>query len=413
MTFDSPSFFSNPFVLIFISIVTGLMIGKLQLGRFSLGISGCLFSGLLFGWSIYKTFALPYEGLEDIPPYASQLLENNVIPVHLFSFTLILFIAAVGLLAAKDLNKIFKRYGLRFAFLGFVVTFTGAIVCYLMTYISAGQNAFAVSGVYTGALTSSPGLAAAIEAVSGYAKEAEMMVGFGHAVGYIPGVLVIILAMQFFPLIFKIDVELEQKNFQEEMYQQVSGEVIEDNQATAFDVIGFTFVCLTGFFLGKIKLYLGATINYFSLGLTGGVLIAALVLGYIGRVGPINFRMNNRVLDAIRQISLALFLAIVGLRYGYTTVNSISGSGAYLVWVSFICAVIALLVGYFVGRHVFKMNWIILSGALCGGMTSTPGLGAAIDATKSDHVAAGYGATYPFALFGMIIFAILLHKLPI
>jgi putative transport protein len=54
----------------------------------------------------------------------------------------------------------------------------------------------------------------------------------------------------------------------------------------------------------------------------------------------------------------------------------------------------------------------MLSGAICGGMTSTPGLGASVDALGSDDPAAGYGATYPAALFGMVIFTILLHNLP-
>ena len=55
----------------------------------------------------------------------------------------------------------------------------------------------------------------------------------------------------------------------------------------------------------------------------------------------------------------------------------------------------------------------MLSGAICGGMTSTPGLGAATDAVGSDDPGAGYGATYPFALFGMVIFTIILNKLPL
>lgn len=52
-----------------------------------------------------------------------------------------------------------------------------------------------------------------------------------------------------------------------------------------------------------------------------------------------------------------------------------------------------------------------MAGAICGGMTSTPGLGAAIDATGTDDVAAGYGATYPFALLFMVIWTIVLHKI--
>jgi len=411
MTFNYVSFITNPFVLIFLSVVTGLLIGKIQFGKFSLGTSGGLFTGLILGWYIYGKYGLPYKDLENIPAYADKLLKNSVIPKDLFLFTLILFIAAVGLLASKDLCRIFKKYGLKFAFLGFIITFTGATVCYIMTLISKGQNPFAVSGVYTGALTSSPGLAAALEAVSVYDKQAESLVGFGHAIGYVPGVLVVILTMQFFPLIFGIDVDKEKAKFREEMHRDSHGNEKEVAEVT-FDIIAFVFVCLVGYFLGKIKIYMGPTIKHFCLGSTGGVLMASLTLGYIGKIGPMTFRMSNSILGAIRELSLAFFLAIVGLRYGYTTINSLAGSGAYLVLISFICGLTALLIGYIIGRYVFKINWIMLSGALCGGMTSTPGLGAAIDATKSDDVTAGYGATYPFALFGMIIFTILLHKLP-
>ena len=72
-----------------------------------------------------------------------------------------------------------------------------------------------------------------------------------------------------------------------------------------------------------------------------------------------------------------------------------------------------MLVGFIIGRYVFKLNWVVLSGAICGGMTSTPGLGAAVDAQESDDPASGYGATYPFALLCMIIFTIILNQLPI
>jgi len=64
----------------------------------------------------------------------------------------------------------------------------------------------------------------------------------------------------------------------------------------------------------------------------------------------------------------------------------------------------AVIIGYLVGRYIFKLNLIMLIGAICGGMTSTPGLGAAIEAVGSDEPAAGYVAIYPFALLGMVIF---------
>jgi len=154
-------------------------------------------------------------------------------------------------------------------------------------------------------------------------------------------------------------------------------------------------------------------LGYVSLEATGGVLIAALVLGYIGKIGPLSFRMDSMVLGVVRELGLAFFLAIVGLNYGYGAVVALTGSGITLAAVSLVVGFIAVIVGFLVGRYAFKLNWIMLSGAICGGMTSTPGLGAATEAVGSDDPGAGYGATYPFALFGMVIFTIILHKLPI
>ncbi|GAA3314192.1 hypothetical protein ACFQDF_26120 [Ectobacillus funiculus] len=73
--------------------------------------------------------------------------------------------------------------------------------------------------------------------------------------------------------------------------------------------------------------------------------------------------------------------------------------------------VAAILAGFLVGRYVFKLNWMVLSGAICGGMTSTPGLGAAIDATGGNEPAMGYGAVYPFALIYKVLLLMILHKL--
>lgn len=410
MTFDSIYFITNHFVLIFVSVVTGLLIGKIELGKFKLGNSGGLFTGLIIGWYIYKKYAFPYENLKDTPAYAAKILKYGLVPSDLFLFSLILFVAAVGLLASKDLGKVLKKYGLKFVFLGFIITFTGAAICYMMTLLSKGQNPYAVSGVYTGALTSSPGLAAALETVSSYGNDAESMVGFGYAIAYVPGVFIVILFIQFLPYIFKMDMETEKALFIQEMQSiKDQSKKIEEK----FDIIAFVFACLVGFFLGKIKIYLGPTIKYFSLGSTGGVLVSSLILGYIGKIGPMNFRMSDKILCAIQELSLSFFLAMVGLKYGYTTIGSITGSGTYLIYISFLCGLSALFVGFIIGRYIFKINWIMLSGALCGGMTSTPGLGAAIEATKSNDVAAGYGATYPFALLGMILFTILLYRIPV
>lgn len=410
MNFDYVKFITDPFVLIFISVISGLIIGKIEIKRIKLGNSGGLFTGLLIGWFVYKKYVLPYEALEDIPAYASKILINGMVPKEIFTFALICFIASVGLLASKDIGKVIKKYGFKFVLLGLSITFTGALICFIMAYFNKEANIYAISGTYVGALTSSPGLAAALESVSDFGKETEAMVGLGYAVGYIPGVMVVIFAMQIFPIIFKIDIEKEKQLFRREMRNE-EDKINLDN--IDFEVVSFLFVCIVGFFLGQIKIYMGPTIKYFSLGSTGGVLIAGLVLGHVRKIGFMNFQMNPKILGVIRELSLSIFLAIVGLRYGYSTITTINGKGAQLLIIALTCSALAVLIGFVIGRYIFKINWIMLSGAICGGMTSTPGLGAAIDSANSDDVAAGYGASYPFALFGMIIFTILLYRLPV
>ena len=81
-----------------------------------------------------------------------------------------------------------------------------------------------------------------------------------------------------------------------------------------------------------------------------------------------------------------------------------------LVLVGIFTTATSILVGFLFGRYVLGMNWVILSGAICGSMTSTPGLGAAIDATGCNEAAGGYGATYPLGLLCKVVIVLILSK---
>ncbi|MBN8046804.1 hypothetical protein K1514_09450 [Paraclostridium bifermentans] len=456
MSFNFADVFLSQFMLMFIAIVTGLIFGKLKFGKFKFGISGALFTGLIIGWGAFKYAANVPEGSQAFKS-AQELLSAGVVSSDFFEIFLILFVCAVGLLAAKDMGIVLKKYGLKFVVLGMMITCTSAVATYGATLFSDDSNPYEVSGVYTGALTSSPGLAAAIETARGHATQrvaefndmnlvekeqflkmagikdipkdlnefqltddikqqyivnAEASIGAGHAIGYPFGVLIVILAVNFFPTIFKIDVEKEKLQYKKELEDaKKSSNSSKEIKESKFDILGFVIACTFGYIIGNINIYL-PFIGYFSLGSTGGVLIGSLILGYIGKVGSISFRMDSKVLGVIRDVALAFFLAIVGLRYGYKAVDALVGAGAYLGIVSVVVGTVGMMVGFFLGKYVLKINWPMLSGAICGGMTSTPGLGAAVEALGGDEPAAGYGATYPFALLGMVIFTIILHKLP-
>ena len=459
MKFDFISVITNPFVLMFLSTASGLLVGKIKFGKFSLGSSGALFTGLIIGWGIYRYADGIIARGETAAGYeaASKLISNGVISSSFFETALILFVAAVGLLAAKDMDAVLKKYGKKFVVLGVLITFVGAGATYAASAILPNTNSYEVSGVYVGALTSSPGLASAIETVEketaenaenyaslsarekeailrviddtgeltpentpelsdaqkvSYQKNASASIGIGYAISYPFGVIIVILAVNFFPSIFRMNLDEEKRRFAAEMAQARSMAKTRDIPTTPFDLVAFSIVCAVGYLVGCVHIYMGP-LGYFSLSATGGVLIMALVFGYIGKIGPISFRMDPEVLAILREIGLDFFLAIVGLRYGFRAFDAIMGSGLALAIAALAVGLLAILAGFIVGRYVFKLNWIMLSGAICGGMTSTPGLGAAIDAADSDDPAAGYGATYPFALLGMIIFTIILNKMPL
>ena len=466
INFDFMNFILKAFILLFITAGLGLLFGKIQFGKFNFGSSGALFVGLLVGWGAYTLAQRIYEtGDENAAGMsaATQIMESNggnVINTLFFSASLIIFVATVGLLAAKDLKAIIKKYGPKFIILGFLITLVGAGGTYLSTAIVKDTNPFAVTGVYTGAMTSSPGLAASLEAAedraddmaqnypqlsqeekevvvsvlktdskyadldagelteltaqqqTDFVNSAVSQVGIGSAVAYPFGVIIVILAVNFLNVIFKFDLDEEKRRYKIEIEEARSVSGIREIPTTDFSIASFVLVCLVGYLIGSIKIYMGP-LGYVSLESTGGVLIGSLLLGYIGKIGPISFRMDPKTLVMLREFGLTFFLSIVGLNYGYGAIDAVIHSGVILALESLIVGAIAIMAGFIVGRYVFKLNWIVLSGAICGGMTSTPGLGAATDACGSDDPASGYGATYPFALFGMVVFTIVLMKLPL
>jgi len=367
------------FVMSF-AVLTGLAIGQLRRGRISLGISGTLFAGLIIGFF------------------------GHEISRDLFTWNLVIFVVSVGLLAAEDVVIFVRRFGFRFVALSVAVTGSGALTTWAFTRLfGSGIHPHVVAGTYVGALTSSPGLGAAMEAVSGGSA-----VAAGYTIAYPFGVLAVVLFVQIVPLVFGIDNEIERRRLKDFLSGYKAKKDVKE-ESVFFSLASFAVCMMAGLFIGTVSIPV-PVIGSLRLGGTGGALIGALVLGAFGSIGPLPMRMDRRMLSALRDLSLAFFLAAVGLLSGPGVVDIFRESGWVLVFVGTVTALVSLGVGYILGRMIWKMNWVLLAGAICGAMTSTPGLGAAIDATKSEECAAGYGATYPVALFCMVLFTTLIVK---
>ena len=370
----------NHLFLMSLTVALGILVGKISVGGISLGISGALFVGLFLGARGYT------------------------VPIDYFTWNLMFFVVAVGLLAAEDTLRVLKLYGLKFIILSVAVTGVGALTTLALALIFSGSaSPHMIAGTYTGALTSSPGLGAALEATKGNPD-----VTIGYSVAYPFGVIAVVLFVQLIPALFRIDVARERQKLAEERARSSAPNEVVRPQSAVFSLFSFVFCILGGTLLGKITLPLGS-LGSIGLGTTGGALLFSLAAGSFERIGPFPLRMDKKVLSAIRAISLGFFLAIVGLNAGGGVVKAFLDHGVLLIAVGIGAALAAEMTGFFLGWYVWKINWILLAGAICGAMTSTPGLGAAIDATGTDEVSAGYGAAYPVAIVCMVLFTTLLH----
>lgn len=394
------SILTNPFILMFGCIFLGKFVGLVEIKGVSLGSSGGLFVGLGISYLVTRILLGldgDFEGGE------------NFIAGELFSLSLILFIASVGLAASRNIRSIIKNNGAKFIILALVVTGTGALSTLGLLQLFQSQALESVVGTFSGALTSSPGLAAAIESADQVGGQ-EALVGLGYSIAYVPGVVIVILFVQVLTkyyrernLLFE-DMGGDPEKIKIYQRQQKQEQEEQKRLLHRFSVTGFSLVCASGVLLGSLSIPLGETLGDFSLGATGGVLIMALFLGDRKKIGRVNFQMDEKVLGVTRDLSLKMFLAIVGLNYGYEAITLIGTTGAALLAIGFATGILSILVGYLVGVKLLRLKPLYLIGGLCGGMTSTPGLAAAIESTDSNEVAVAYGATYPFALFFMILF---------
>jgi putative transport protein len=142
------------------------------------------------------------------------------------------------------------------------------------------------------------------------------------------------------------------------------------------------------------------------LGLAGGVLMVAILLGRIGKVGPVLFYVPDSVAAAFRDLGMLLFLASIGLKSGHgfaATVLSETG----LVWMAaaVVISMVPLLVFGFVCRVAFSMNYVHLSGLLAGSMTDPPALSFANSLCASDESAVTYATVYPLTMLLRIVVA--------
>lgn len=178
---------------------------------------------------------------------------------------------------------------------------------------------------------------------------------------------------------------------------------------TELDFLPVSIGIIIGVLLGKISIpVFGFDL---SLGLTGGVLLASIVLSRIGKTGNILWNVSGSSNQLMRMIGLIFFLVSVGTSAGGNLMETLSSGGLTYFTAGAMITVLPMLITMVLGHFIFKINFLVLIGALTGAMTSTPALSAVEPMTDSNGPKIAYAAVYPFALVLIIICSQILGKL--
>ena len=155
-----------------------------------------------------------------------------------------------------------------------------------------------------------------------------------------------------------------------------------------------------GVVAGMLPIMLPGLSQPFKLGIAGGSLIIAILMGCFGpKLHVITYTTSSANL-MIREIGIALFLAAVGFGAGKTFIPTLLDGG--YVWIGFgvIITLLPLLVVGVIGRMWLKLDYFTLMGLLAGSTTNPPALAYATTvSTANDRSAVAYSTVYPLTMF--------------
>jgi len=142
------------------------------------------------------------------------------------------------------------------------------------------------------------------------------------------------------------------------------------------------------------------------LGLAGGPLIIAILMGRMGKIGPLVIHMPINANTAFRELGIIFFLACVGLGAGGKFAETaFSARGLQWMAMGAVVTMLPMLVVGVVGRKWFKLNYLTLVGVLAGSMTDPPALAFANKLANSDYPSLAYANVYPLTMLLRILVA--------
>lgn len=388
-SFSASTGVSFMMLCLFAVLAVGYLVGRITIKGISLGSAGVFIMALVFGCFFYGDLseALMINDTTFVKD-ALKVIEN---------IGLMFFVTAVGFIAGPGFVSNFKKNFKSYVLLGLVIIVAGAAVCAgcilvdrNFTNLSNQEVTAMMTGIFAGALTSTPAFSASKGAV---AEGLDGIVSTGYGIAYLFGVVGVVLFVQLIPKLMGVDIAAEREKItatdtgKKKVY---GGKLVEMDE---FGFMPLALAVLIGICVGSLKF------GNFSLTTTGGCLLAGLLFGHFQHIGSISLMPKTTTLKALRELGLVFFLAGAGISGGANFVKYFKA--IYFVY-GMVMTILPMIIGFLFAKFVLKLPLFNNLGSITGGMTSTPALGTLIHVTGTEDVASAYAATYPIALISVV-----------
>lgn len=220
-------FLTDDNFLLFVIIALGFLLGRINIKGFSLGVSAVMFVALVFG----------HYGLK--------------VPDAIQTVGLVLFLYTIGIQAGPGFFASFKKDGRRLAFLAAGVMVTGGLITWLLIALLDVDPNIAV-GLFSGAMSSTPGLAAAID-ITG-----SPLASIGYTIAYPFGVIGVIVFVRILPRLLKKDIQQAEAAFEQESAKEhpkilQRHFIVENDNVSEQKIKDLNIRQMTGAMISRIK----------------------------------------------------------------------------------------------------------------------------------------------------------------
>lgn len=170
------------------------------------------------------------------------------------------------------------------------------------------------------------------------------------------------------------------------------------------NIISIFLGIFLGIMVGSIPIFIPGLPAPAKLGLAGGPLLVAILLGYRGRIGNLSFYMTPGANLFMKELGIILFLSCVGLLSGGRFVETIVNGGWYWILYGAVITFVPIMIVGIIGR-MLHINYLKICGCIAGSMTDPPALEFANDIAPVQAQSTAYATVYPLTMFLRVLLA--------